>query len=84
MNINIRKAAENDIEIMTLIYNDSIKIFPPDQSAEGTKEIFAKTYNNYKTNKKYEPEFNFLKSVKIDRWEILMFRKIPKFVLINL
>ena len=163
MNINIRKATENDIEIMTLIYNDSIKIFPPDQSAEGTKEIFAKTYNNdtvfiaektdtletvgwisynrqkkyilisgfylllkeqrkgiganildyciniwkknndkfiilkalknapwsidfykknnfliYKTNKKYEHDLNFLKSVKIDRWEILMYRKIPK------
>ena len=44
MNIHIRKAAENDIEIMTLIYNDSIKIFPPDQSAEGTKEIFEKYF----------------------------------------
>jgi len=46
MNINIRKATENDIENMTFIYNDAIKIFPPDQSAESNKELFAEVYNN--------------------------------------
>ena len=161
MNIHIRKAAENDIEIMTLIYNDSIKIFPPDQSAETNIETFTEVYKNdtvfiaekqntlesvgwisynyqkeyilingfylllkeqrkgiganildyciniwkknnnnfiilkalknapwsidfykknnfiiYKTNKKYEHDFNFLKSIKIERWEILMYRKL--------
>ena len=46
MNINIRRAAENDIENITRIYNDSITIFPPDQSAESSKEQFTEFYNN--------------------------------------
>jgi len=161
MNIKIRKATENDIENITLIYNNSIKIFPPDQSAESDTEYFAETYNKntvfiaektnklktvgwisynrqkkyilisgfylllkeqrkgigtnildyciniwkknndkfiilkalknapwsidfykknnfiiYETNKEYEPDLNFLKSEKINRWEILMYRKL--------
>jgi len=163
MSINIRSATENDIENMTIIYNDSIKIFPPDQSAESGTEYFAEIYNNntvfiaekidtsetvgyiaykyqkeyilisgfylllkeqrkgigtnmldfcikiwkkddnkfillkalknapwsidfykknnfhiYETNKEYEYDLNFLKSEKIDRWELLMYRKLGK------
>ena len=163
MNINIRKATENDIENMTLIYNDSIKIFPPDKSAESDKELFTEVYNNnnvfiaentdtmetvgwisfnhqkdyilingfylmlkeqrkgigtyildyciciwkrnkeklvilkalrnaswsidfykknnfliFENNNEYENDLNFLKSEKIDKWEILMYRKLRK------
>ena len=45
MEINIRKAIESDIDSMTLIYNDSIKIFPPSIRKESDCNLFKNVFN---------------------------------------
>jgi len=46
MDINIRKAIESDIDSMTLIYNDSIKLFPSNIRKESNYDLFQNIYNN--------------------------------------
>jgi len=45
MEINIRKAIESDIDSMTLIYNDSIKIFPSNIRKESDYNLFQSIFN---------------------------------------
>jgi GNAT superfamily N-acetyltransferase len=45
MEINIRKAIESDIDFMTLIYNDSIKIFPSNIRKESDYNDFKNIFN---------------------------------------
>ena len=45
MEINIRKAVESDIDSMTLIYNDSIKIFPSNIRKESDYNLFKNIFN---------------------------------------
>jgi len=45
MEINIRKAIESDIDSMTLIYNDSIKIFPSNIRKESDYNLFKNIFN---------------------------------------
>jgi GNAT superfamily N-acetyltransferase len=45
MEINIRKAIESDIDFMTLIYNDSIKLFPSNIGKESYYNDFKNIFN---------------------------------------
>jgi len=46
MRITYREALETDIESITQIYNDSIKIFPPSIRKDSEMELFVDFFNN--------------------------------------
>ncbi|GBU28984.1 hypothetical protein R84B8_02546 [Treponema sp. R8-4-B8] len=85
MQINIRKALEADIAIMTSIYNESINILSKENRrliilnvlkiAPWSIDFYKKNgFKIYDSSISYNEKYNILKTRIVNNWELMMYK----------